>query len=916
MAIFESYGAQPGEVGVTAQQMKPQGQPVQRSYGNICVVGAFDRGPTDRAVEINTPQKALRVLGSAIEGHQGAIQLGHFFKKLKKNQVQVRALRVTDGSERQSWAYLYDRDASLNVATKYGADKLRSKVCKLQGYSGTTAFGRQRYYGGQVADVQAAITGSAFDTGSSAFLKDELIGATLRIVGLSNTWLITANTAAGVVTVQGDFTAVVATGAQWWWIDLPNTDKRGNKRGLGVSVVDGFADPSLKFGLVSYVNGQVVTPSYLDVGLDTPNNYATAVAKAIRNQEQFELRVTNLFSGNPALGEKRPANWAGIPDPSQAITNRVYLQMIRWQKTSAAVIYPASISVPSGVRPHKLVLTALNGTTYTVAAYDVDHDGVNASNVIAEDLGNATVGSPWAAPLPFLISFTPTGTPSANDVIEIYVDALPSNLKAQGAKLFPVANSSNPGSGLSVVNNGWNWVDVSSSVDLAADHGITAPGVPTVLSGAYTPADTTGATLKYLVLDPAGNTIQAEVTLTITGAVSQSLTALVAELEAQELAGSDLVTWTETADGKIQGVWSEAGNALYGPGYKIKITDGTLNTISSLFADNTEHAGATPSVMRLEFQTEAQYGTDGLAASLVNPLIDALDVNTSPLNPLTKGDLGLVRLLTPGINDPSVQSAALQYVQANNWRYISVIDSSVTTVDGAINYRRSNLTSNGKQDRPWPAHGLIDDPFNPQADLQVETTGAWCGVRAAVECRGKGYHNAAFGEDQDLDFGDVFKSLLTDVDGQPVELDNQKLNQAGFVEIRHIGPRIIPYGNNTLDENGDIVKIHAYQARQHITNLVRVEFARYIGRPISTRLFAEIAAHADRFMRTFTEIEEPWFVGDTPSEQYEIRCDLDINPISTQQQGLVYLQLAFTIVGAAERVVVQVAEQGVFVKAA
>lgn len=240
------------------------------------------------------------------------------FYKLGQGAGEVIPYRVTAGDELEAELYLYTRQG-VDAGQLSG----RAALGKLKAKSGGAWAGQRDIHVDEITGA-GDLTETTIDTGDT-MIENEWAGGTLQLKKVSTkTYKIVGNTAAGVVSVQGDQTLLTdwnagsGTPANRYVLTRENVDHLNNDQHLSCVVKDGEENPSTEFGLEIYEDGALVK-KWTNLSTDpTKANYWVNVI----NDDKGNHWVTaeDLYTGDKTVAAVRPANYYGLSKALTAMT--------------------------------------------------------------------------------------------------------------------------------------------------------------------------------------------------------------------------------------------------------------------------------------------------------------------------------------------------------------------------------------------------------------------------------------------------------------------------------------------------------------------------------------------------------------------------------------------------------------------
>lgn len=903
-----TYGVRGDGAGGSVEYTRAAKPGRASAFGKSLVPGVFEKGFTNRAIECTSRDFYRRVFGGLLVESQAPLAVEDCFDE-GKGAATVVVVRMTDGSERAAFLDLFSRDVDPTYGATRAVTKVPRRVATLSASSGGRWAGKAAVFGGKVANVAAAISGSTFDTGLGAafpYAKDELKGGTFRLFGETRSWVIASNTALGEFDVVGDFVGVTATDGRYDFA-LANVDDLNRPKGLAAVVKDGMTDPATGFDLDVYEGRSTLRAPFANLDLDPEGAYFKAIVNESLEVSQYEVVAEDRFDGDVSLAESRPANFAELVIPGGLTARTAKFRILTFQRTGTGDGFVGTLVDGGEMVPHKYTLTVKAGAlTFTVAATDL-----SGTTALATGLVDGTIGTAYAAPHPFLAGFKMEQgtTPFAEgDVLEVYVRPLPANLARLGGYFYPFAFAAT-GTGskdvtkrFRIQSNTFDTITVGPNDDLTTS--VVLPGAPTGIGTENwdTTKDTTGKTFKFK--QQGGG----EVTLTMTGGATQTCAQAAAELTA--LAGALLKVRFDAvavAGGHTRLSWT-AIDGLYGPGASFELTSGTLFTVAGFTA--AVHVGATPTIGRLEFVQEFGNGRDG------NDMTDAhwfnvWDAQTSPA--LLVDDPGCLKASMPGITDPVRIQAMLDFTIVAGCSARFDVPSTLADAAAARKWVRDNLTPKGFEVWAFPSFAYRTvNPFGGRTRYLSTVAGHILGMEARYARDNKGYQKPA--TDTQALLSPRFSSLPTDLpSGVAVPLDDNILNGFGAQEVRHRGRALWLWGDRLMGENfvrdwKHKVECDLHLVHEFLANLDPMTFQIINGREgaltriaLKTLLRSLLKPHFDA----------GWFQGLTFDEAVTIKVDPENNTPDVQAAGVIIADVSYSLVDTNEKTVIRIGQKGI-----
>lgn len=318
-------------------------------WGGMC--GITEKGPVNKMVLCSTATDFTKWFGGIIsEGMLPDCAEDYF--SLANGAGGLAVVRVTDGNELQASYTVYNRRLG----------NLQGAVGTIKALNGGRWGGAEKRHAGTVLAV-GSITATTLQieaAQATAYKLDELKGGYIELVQVANKrYLITGNTAAGLVTVQSDANMIGdhggGAGSLLYYIALDN-----NGKALSVLLGDGDEQPDTEFSLEVYLDG---TLAKRWGNLSTDPASARYWVNLINNDtDNSYISVTDLWTG-AQVASVRPANYYA------AVASVTALVL-------TATIHSFTVNSPTGGNP-----------TMTL--------GVTNDNMIEQDI-TITMSSPTA----------------------------------------------------------------------------------------------------------------------------------------------------------------------------------------------------------------------------------------------------------------------------------------------------------------------------------------------------------------------------------------------------------------------------------------------------------------------------------------------------------------------------------------
>lgn len=896
-----TFGAVKG-AGVQVREVGAA-QPIsQGPFGTTAIVGPFRSGPADKAIRCEGQPDYERIFGRPLRSSFAALAAAHFWT-LSQGAAPLIVQRVTAGDEVAASARLWNRSVHRSVLERSPTAKIPGRVLTVAAANGGAWGGRAGVRVGDVTLGSAITVPSTIDLGIST-QTDRWVGALLSFPGDApgQTFRVVENSAAGVFIVDGPFPVEVTGGSDGRWILRASNANEIDARPeyAAVEVADGGEDPGTEVSLFGWRDG-LQAGAWEDQSIDEEAG-SYLVQTVNEDSANFLLALTDTRTGAASDPLERAANYAEIPAPGGIASNTVRLQTVRWELDSAGNPYldtVADFEHGADAVPCTLVLTFADATTAAVVA--TLEDGATVA------LGTLTLDAefvpPWSI-FPTLTVREGDSSASAADTMTIYVRPLPSNLASRGGLLYAAAAPSegNVRTFWRIVSNTADTITVPPGIDLSA--ALTAPTAPAVTGSIAGPYDMTGS-LTYIYRVGKNGVWSGPYTLTETlSSGSKTAAQVAAELNVLELARAG-----SAADKLVE--FSVESNRIvvralqdFGSEAEIRTGNGTINSVLG-FTDGTRTPGVDGKIVRLQYRQELEGGYDGAEVDGAD-YERLLDPVTGPICDLLPTNTGLIKIATPGA-PVAGQRAALRWAYAHNGAAYLEIPAAVITEAAAVAYHAAEYAIGDEADYGpchWPSWGKIPNPWGTGL-YSAPVTGAVLGIEARRAVDLSGYHNAPAGAAYSISA--IFRDLATGAR----RLNNELLNSYGLIEMRRVGAAIYAFGDRIPGSQGRVWK-HARLARSHIGRVLLTN----TGSLVWSRIDEATFKRATVLVR---ELFAPWFAagwfddaaGPGFDNAVSIKCDATNNPPSSRAAGDLHVDIAFGIVGTAERVIFTVGPRAV-----
>ncbi len=348
------------------------------------MLGITEKGPVNKMVLCSTKSDFIKTFGGIItEGVLPDCANDYFDQAGGAGGVAV--CRVTDGLELQASYTVYNR----RLGNLLGA------VGTIKAANGGRWGGKEKRHAGTVLAV-ASITATTLQIEAAQatnYKLDELKGGYIELTQVANKrYLITGNSAAGLVTVQSDANMIGdhggGAGSLLYYITLDNEGKA-----ISIQLGDGDEQPDAEFSLEVYLDGSLAKRWG---NLSTDPTAARYWVNIINNDtDNTYIVVTDLWTG-AQVASVRPANYYA------AVASVTALVL-------TATIHSLTINSPLGGNP-TMTLQTTNDTmleqdiTITMSSPTA---GTAVSNRFGT-LGAVTLGTPFTSTNKYVPPFTVT----------------------------------------------------------------------------------------------------------------------------------------------------------------------------------------------------------------------------------------------------------------------------------------------------------------------------------------------------------------------------------------------------------------------------------------------------------------------------------------------------------------------------
>lgn len=292
--------------GVQVSEAEPEQQIIPAPLGVTAMIGEYEKGPVQQPSFLAGSKDLARRNGGRISTGFAPNAAADFYK-LGRGAGELITYRVTAGDEEAASLTLYTRHGT--AAPPISGRKL---LGTLTAKSGGRWAGRRETYIDEHTGV-GDLTATTLDTGDT-MIENEWAGGTLDLKKVTTkTYRIVGNTAAGIVSVEGDqdllvdFAAGGGTPDDRYVLTRANTDHLGNDQHLAAEFIDGEVNPNTEFGIVLYEDG-LERKRWKNLNTDPLNsNYWVTVIN--KDPGNYEVTAADAFVGDKTVAAVRPANF-------------------------------------------------------------------------------------------------------------------------------------------------------------------------------------------------------------------------------------------------------------------------------------------------------------------------------------------------------------------------------------------------------------------------------------------------------------------------------------------------------------------------------------------------------------------------------------------------------------------------------
>jgi hypothetical protein len=426
--------------GTQVREREPERNIVPGQLGSTVLIGVAERGSEDDITIIPSEKARKRKMGGLLDSAdfnacsfaslEGPLAARHFYEHSEGAGYLVYLRVVPKNNDVTN----DDRPTKARLDIFNREDQPRY-IGYIEAENGGVWAGKRKYYLGAISAVPA--TAFPIDNqiqialvGAKGWKRDEFKGGTVHLHGIATrTYEVVSNTSTGLITLAADEdmpTDWAAAGPPTNYavtVYRENLNYRGQEKQLSVIFKDGALDPVAYFGMLVYVDGDVLLGDYENLSMDTNSPYYWE--DVINNDPNNDLIVVvDSFTGNRLAASARPANRFGLSDALATNTLTLDEPFIYSASVGVGAWVPAITFTSYGadVVPQRIKVEC---TDATLGAEDFVTT-TDIGNRSYTDTGNLAAGIVVATD-PYMINFTitaGTGALTVGDIFYIYVRTL------------------------------------------------------------------------------------------------------------------------------------------------------------------------------------------------------------------------------------------------------------------------------------------------------------------------------------------------------------------------------------------------------------------------------------------------------------------------------------------------------------
>ncbi len=901
------------------QVVEKEGAPVYQpaALGGTVVMGPFSRGAvsTAAAPKINkcpTYRVFNRKMGGRLAGYLTPDAAQDFWE-YGGGAGYLYAIRLTDGTEEKAELTVYSRHWGTGFyspeSEKDNQSQIKIPLLKIKAKNGGRWGGRKRLLSAEAAS-SGSITATTLTTGIT-MLENEYAGATLTFAGITGkSYEVVSNTTAGVITVKSgvsmtqDYTDS-GTSSLRYQLDLANkTLKTGGREALSVKFGPGVQDAANNFSMLVKVDGQIVA-KLDDLSMDPTSDYyiANVVSglDALESNDEIEIEDLISSSGYAYSADLRPANFYAMPKTVTAtratfvpgfvksVSDTTNIKIVKIEGTSVRAV------------PHRLTFTWVSASNYYTVAATETANGQALKNLSNFSVGNgaqyAKEWDPGALPTVKVTVDHPSEPANGETFV---IDVVPVESLMVGGEIYPDAKGSTVSKLLvsAISTDGSNYVDITTG-DLST-LGLTPAQASVTCSNAGTYNIGSGSS-DAMKISIDG---RASITVTLTSGSARTAAQIVTDINAAFDAtfGSGVLNPASVVDNKVKlaSTWYEGGGA--GSSVKIETVSNNAYTVLGFTVGTTY--GTDGKEMMISYDQELSGGHDGGAPADAKYL-DAMSVDSSPLNQLAGLGAGQLTLLTPDKTSTTVQQRGQAFASERAYQYLAMIPAATTSEQGAVDYVQSTLGYGNHSAVFFPSYTYVRDPDKEGPLKLVPVTGAIAGLMAA-KARANGHYSeppAGLG-------AKLVKTVSLPTGDSPLNLE--LLAPARINGLKRTGGNWVVWGSSALSENAQALQ--DWSVRCQLNHYIRWALDNLdwiLFRLNDPELWLEAQVFIETFFLGEWKNGKGPLLGNEPKKAFSVKIDEENNPPSSVEAGDINAEIQLSLKKVVRRVIVSLSRDGV-----
>ena len=867
--------------------------------GTSSPMGQYASGPVTHAALAISPGQARLISGEPDDDFEASLCLDDIYSL---NTPPVLIARITDGNEIQAQASLWDRNPDRSYIRNNPlliAD--RAPLATVKANNGGRWGGRKRVSVGIVNAIATDLTSTTLDISTApqtgtVFLVNLYAKALLYVEGDSSSpYTVDSNDAAGVVTIEGEFSQAAQDADGTGAIDGSFRLVLEHAKELS-AVIPQDSITQQRFALNGLRRFNVgddweVVTSYANLGLSVSDSLPWISTVAETELTRYQLELTSSYVG-ATVENKMPSNFCEVP--TDVTGNTITYQWFRWSADSSNTgdpfLFDAAPNDTGSIEPHVYDITFTAATVFTVAVTWPDGSAQTLSTAGATG-AEFDPGHPQLAKFTILVGGTPA---ISGDTMKIRIDPLPADLSKREAFVYPIAVSvdGDTNQRLRIVSNTYNTLSLRSDL-VMSDFGAAA-GTAATVSGSVD-LSAVSLTNETFIIGVDG---LSEITLTSTGS-GPGAAAIAVELNSLDTAN----LFTFGADPDDTTLLKITANGSYGAKAKITFGNGTGHSIVGI-PTTGETAGTDATPFRIEARWPMWGGYDGIAPTASQYII-ALDLSDNIFKRWLSTNLGLVRFGAPSITDAATKGAGRALAAKHGWKFIPEFDSALEAVslpgEAAIADMLANEEESDYVDHFFPSRAKFLNVGRTKSVVRSHM-GMFMGLKARMANVGvdgeKGFHIAAANNNEQGKISPRVIGLSDDIGRwtPPIGL----LNDHGIVPVLWEGASVFYFGNRMFSQGrtkaGKRFTITERDVFYHVSRDLFVTTRPVIFKSISARRLSDIQLKLREKMKTYHA--DGWFSdfgGTRPGfeQQVSVEVPLSLNTPALLQEGKVSASIVF-----------------------